>query len=89
MKGITFWSIFAAVQVAGLLIAIPGSPDTSGIFWVISGILLLPGSAVGPFVLDRLGIAFGYASLPVSAVVVNGLCWYLVKVAVGRVKRKK
>lgn len=89
MKGITFWSLFAAVQVAGLLIAIPGSPHTNGIFWVISGILLLPGSALGPFLLDRLGIAFGYASLPAAAILVNAVCWYLAKLLIERVRRGK
>jgi len=87
MKNSTFWGIFAAVQIAGLLIAIPGSPHT-GFFWVISGILLLPGSALGPFLLDHLGISFGYVDLPVSAVLVNLVCWFLVKLLLDRRRRK-
>lgn len=89
MKRTTFWGIFAVVQVAGLLLAIPGSPQSRDLFWVISGILLLPGSALGPFLLDRLGISFGYVSLPVSAILVNLLCWFLVKVLLDRLRRKR
>ena len=88
MKGTTFWGIFAVVQIAGLLIAIPGSPHTGGFFLVASGVLLLPGSALGPFLLDRLGISFGYFSLPASALLVNLLCWYLVKLLIDRLRRR-
>jgi hypothetical protein len=40
MKGITFWGIFAAVQLVGLLVAIPGGPHTGFGYWVVSGVLV-------------------------------------------------
>jgi hypothetical protein len=89
MKGITFWGIFAAVQLVGLLVAIPGGPHTGFGYWVVSGVLLFPGSALGPFLLDKLGIAFGRVDLPVAAVLVNAVCWYLAKLLIERVRRGK
>jgi hypothetical protein len=55
---------------------------------VISGILLFPGSLLAPFVLDRLGISFGYINLPVTAVFLNLVVWSLAKLLLDRMRRK-
>jgi hypothetical protein len=88
MTSLRFWVIFAATQILGLLIAVPGSPHSGMGFWVVSGILLFPGSALGPFILDRLGISFGYINLPVTAVLVNLVFWCSAKLLIDRVQRK-
>jgi len=89
MKSKGFWVAFAVVQIAGLLLAPLGNPNSKFRLLELSGILLFPGSAIGPWILDRLSIPFGYVNLPVSAVLVNLVCWCLVKLQIDRIRRKE
>ena len=67
MKRTMFWGIFAVAQLLSVLSLATGSPHGNPVGLIAATILLFPGGILGLFVLDKLGIQFGYISILASA----------------------
>jgi hypothetical protein len=89
MSRTTFWAIFAATQLLGALSLATGSPHGNPLGLVAATILLFPGSILGMFALDRLGINFGYASILLSAFPINIIFWSAFAFALAKIRGKR
>jgi hypothetical protein len=89
MNGKMFWGMFAVTQLLGSLSLATGSPHGNPIGLVAAMVLLFPGSILGVFALDKLGIQAGYIAILVSAVLFNIICWYGFSLAVNKYSRRK
>jgi hypothetical protein len=81
--------MFAVTQLLGSLSLVTGSPHGNPIGLVAAMVLLFPGSILGVFVLDKLGIQTGYISILVSAALINIICWYGFSLAAIKYSRRK
>ena len=86
MKRATFWSIFAVTQLLGALGLATGSPHGNSLGLFAAMVLLFPGSILGLFALDRLGINFGYTSILLSAFPINIIFWCAFAFALARIR---
>jgi len=69
-----FWEMFAVTQLLGPLSLATGSPHGNPIGLVAAMVSPFPGSMLGVFALDKLGIQDGYIAILVSAVLINIIC---------------
>ena len=84
-----FWGIFAATQVMGTLGVLTGSPHGFAVGLVIAAIALFPGSILCLFLLDFLGVDFGTWRILVTALPINLVCWYAVRLTVRKIRGEK
>ena len=84
-----FWGMFAVTQLLGSLSLATGSPHGNPIGLAAAMVLLFPGSILGVFALDKLGIQAGYIAILVSAVLFNIICWYGFSLAASKYSRRK
>jgi len=69
-----FWGMFAVTQLLGPLSLATGSPHGNPIGLVAAMVSPFPGSMLGVFALDKLGIQDGYIAILVSVVLINIIC---------------
>jgi hypothetical protein len=83
-----FWGVFSVTQLLGSLSLATGSPHGNPLGLLAATVFLFPGSILGLFALDKLGIQFGYVSILVSAFLVNVVCWYAFALAITSIRDK-
>jgi len=69
-----FWGMFAVTQLLGPLSLATGSPHGNPIGLVAAMVSPFPGSMLGVFALDKLGIQDGYIAILVSVVLITIIC---------------
>ena len=84
-----FWGVFAVTQLVGALGLATGSPHGNPFGLVAMLIFWFPGSILGFWTLDKLGIQFGYVSILVSSFLFNTVCWYVLALAITRIRSQK
>lgn len=84
-----FWVVFAVTQLVGALGLATGSPHGNPFGLVAMMIFLFPGSILGLWTLDKLGIQFGYVSILASSFLFNIVCWYMLALAITKIRGQK